>query len=121
MSLRRTPKRAASDELLLTGPFSAARSGLGYGQHAFDLLTQSKARASIGQARQQPGIKVLLYYNILIRTGICRKMGVSSGSDLSITSRGLQEIEYGNNDARIYTLYKIAARLGLALDKLLRF
>lgn len=42
-------------------------------------------------------------------------------TDLGITARGFQEIEYGHKDARVYTLYKIAERLGVELGDLLRF
>ncbi len=34
---------------------------------------------------------------------------------LGITTRGVQGIEYGQNNPKIYTLYKIARRLGLDL------
>jgi len=43
------------------------------------------------------------------------------GTRLGITARGLQEIEYGNNNAKIYTLYKIARRLGVNVGDLLDF
>ena len=41
------------------------------------------------------------------------------GTEISITSRGLQEIEYGNKDVRITTLRKIAKRLEIQLPELL--
>jgi len=37
---------------------------------------------------------------------------------LGITSHGLQGIEYGQKNSKIYTLYKIARRLGLDLRDL---
>lgn len=40
-------------------------------------------------------------------------------SDLAITSRALQHVEYGDKEPRIYTLYKIALRLKVPLADLL--
>jgi len=34
---------------------------------------------------------------------------------LGVTTRGVQAIEYGENNPKIYTLYKIAKRLGIDL------
>ncbi len=40
-------------------------------------------------------------------------------TELSIAARSLQEIEYGNPNPRIYTLYKITKRCGVKIDELL--
>jgi len=39
-------------------------------------------------------------------------------TELGITSRGYQEIEYGRKNVKIYTLAKIAERLGVTLPEL---
>jgi len=40
-------------------------------------------------------------------------------SDLGMTSRALQDIEAGRSNPRIYTLLKIATRLGIKLSDLI--
>ena len=38
---------------------------------------------------------------------------------LSVTTRGVQGIEYGEKNPKIYTLYKMSQRLGLNLSEIL--
>lgn len=40
------------------------------------------------------------------------------GTDYAVTSRGIQEIEYGHKDVRAFTLHKIATRLGVEIGDL---
>ncbi len=40
---------------------------------------------------------------------------------LALAARSLQEIEYGNANPRIYTLYKIARRCGVTVHDLIDF
>lgn len=40
------------------------------------------------------------------------------GSEYSVTSTGIQEIEYGHKDVRAFTLHKIATRLGVDIGDL---
>lgn len=40
---------------------------------------------------------------------------------LSLAARSLQEIEYGNANPRLYTLYKIATRCGVKVRDLIDF
>ena len=42
-------------------------------------------------------------------------------TELGITSRGFQKIEYGRNNVKIYTLVMIAERLGVTLPELFDF
>lgn len=42
-------------------------------------------------------------------------------SDYGITSRGIQEIEYGHKDVRSFTLHKIATRLDVGIEELFDF
>ena len=48
-----------------------------------------------------------------------RQEDFDDGTEMGITSRGFQEIEYGHKDVRIYTLCKIAQRLKVTLSDLL--
>lgn len=48
-----------------------------------------------------------------------RQEDFDDDSALSITTRGVQGIEYGEKNLKIYTLYKIAKRLGLNLRDVL--
>ena len=48
-----------------------------------------------------------------------RQEDFEDGTALSVTARALQEIEYGNANARVYTLYKIASRLGVKVKDLI--
>lgn len=40
---------------------------------------------------------------------------------LSVAGRSLQEIEYGNANPRLFTLYKIAKRCGISVKDLIDF
>lgn len=42
-------------------------------------------------------------------------------TELGITSRGFQEIEYGRKNVKVYTLLKIAERLDMSLAELVDF
>jgi transcriptional regulator with XRE-family HTH domain len=53
-----------------------------------------------------------------LRKGM-RQEDFDDETELGITARGFQEIEYGHKDVRIYTLYKIAKCLGVDLSELL--
>ena len=60
--------------------------------------------ARVRQARQQAGL---------------RQEDFEDETELSIAARSLQEIEYGNANPRIYTLYKIAKRCDVSVPDLL--
>lgn len=48
-----------------------------------------------------------------------RQEDFDDDTPLSITTRGVQGIEYGEKNPKIYTLYKISQRLGLNLNEVL--
>lgn len=50
-----------------------------------------------------------------------RQEDFEDDSALSLAARSLQEIEYGNANPRIYTLYKIAKRCGVRVQDLIDF
>jgi transcriptional regulator with XRE-family HTH domain len=60
----------------------------------------------IRQARQDAGL---------------RQEDFEDTSELYLAARSLQEIEYGNANPRIYTLYKIAKRCGIKVSDLIDF
>jgi transcriptional regulator with XRE-family HTH domain len=50
-----------------------------------------------------------------------RQEDFEDGGPLSLAVRSLQEIEYGNANPRIYTLYKIAKRCGVSVREIIDF
>lgn len=60
--------------------------------------------ARVREVRQQAGL---------------RQEDFEDETELSIAARSLQEIEYGNANPRIYTLYKIAKRCDVSVQDLL--
>ena len=56
--------------------------------------------------------------NLRLEKGL-RQEDFDDETDLGITSRGFQEIEYGRNNVKVYTLAMIAERLGVTLPELL--
>ena len=58
--------------------------------------------------------------NLRLEKGL-RQEDFDDETELGITSRGFQEIEYGRNNVKVYTLAMIAERLGITLPDLLSF
>jgi transcriptional regulator with XRE-family HTH domain len=56
--------------------------------------------------------------NLRLEKGL-RQEDFDDETELGITSRGFQEIEYGRNNVKVYTLAMIAERLGVTLPELL--
>ncbi len=56
--------------------------------------------------------------NLRLEKGL-RQEDFDDETDLGITSRGFQEIEYGRKNVKVYTLAMIAERLGVTLPELL--
>ncbi len=56
--------------------------------------------------------------NLRLERGL-RQEDFDDETDLGITSRGFQEIEYGRKNVKVYTLAMIAERLGITLPELL--
>jgi transcriptional regulator with XRE-family HTH domain len=56
--------------------------------------------------------------NLRLERGL-RQEDFDDETDLGITSRGFQEIEYGRKNVKVYTLAMIAERLGVTLPELL--
>jgi len=50
-----------------------------------------------------------------------RQEDFEDGTELSLAVRSLQEIEYGNANPRVYTLYKIATRCGSTVKDIVDF
>ena len=53
-----------------------------------------------------------------IKKGL-RQEDFDDETEIGITSRGFQEIEYGRKNVKVYTLVKIAERMGMPLSELL--
>ena len=58
--------------------------------------------------------------NLRTQKGL-RQEDFDDETELGITSRGFQEIEYGKKNVKVYTLLMIAERLGVSLPELLDF
>jgi transcriptional regulator with XRE-family HTH domain len=58
--------------------------------------------------------------NLRLEKGL-RQEDFDDETELGITSRGFQQIEYGRNNVKVYTLAMIAERLGVTLPQLLDF
>jgi transcriptional regulator with XRE-family HTH domain len=58
--------------------------------------------------------------NLRLENGL-RQEDFDDETELGITSRGFQEIEYGRKNVKVYTLLMIAERLGVSLPELMNF
>ncbi len=58
--------------------------------------------------------------NLRLEKGL-RQEDFDDETELGITSIGFQEIEYGRKNVKVYTLAKIAERLGVTLPELVDF
>lgn len=77
-------------------------------------MPQSLPKPSREEFLRQLGSRIR---SLRIERGLTQE-DFDDGSDYSITSRGIQEIEYGHKDVRAFTLNKIAVRLGVNIAAL---